>query len=264
MNEEAHADLSAAGLAALKPTGAGGWSRQRWLIFIAIVFAVEVAIIFVLGEKHFPPTRAVTNVPQLTLADNANELIALDDPTLFALPHTNDFASAVWGKAFVATNASFRWTEPPLPPPLVAENLGAVFIRFMQTNQFAAPPLDFKPEPKLSEPVLPLEPVFAENSTLQIEGDLAQRKLLTPENLPSWPWADVIAPSKVQALVDMAGNVVSVVLLEASGAELADTNALAFARSLRFARSSHLTVGRLIFNWRTVAPPATNSPAAAP
>jgi TonB family protein len=276
---EAHADSSAPGLAGSKPQperrGEGwpvapkppreGWSRRRWLIFIAIVFVVEVAIIFALGEKQFPPPRAVTNVPRLTLADSSSELIALDDPTLFALPHANDFASAVWGQMPAVLQPSFRWMEPPgelLSP--ADENLGAVFARFMQTNVFAPQTNNFKPEPKLSEPVLSLPPLFADASTLQIQGDLAQRKLLTPENLPSWPWADVIAPSKVQVLVDTAGNVVNVVLLEASGPELADTNALALARRLRFAPASRLTVGQLIFNWRTVAPPATNSPAAVP
>jgi hypothetical protein len=278
---EAHADSSAPGLAGsksqpdeqgegrpAKPKRSEDWSRQRWLTFVALVFAAQVAIIFALGEKKFQPTRAVMNVPQFTLADSSSELIALDDPTLFALPHANDSASNMY------TNPppDFRWTEPPgeLLSPAV-ESLGAVFTRFMQTNQSAALPLDFKPEAKLSEPVLPLPPLFADASTLQIEGDLAQRKLLTPEKLPSWPWADVIAPSKVQALVDTAGNVVSAVLLPldsgftaADQHDQADQRALELARGLRFAPASRLAVGRLIFNWRTVAPPATNSPATAP
>jgi TonB family protein len=71
----------------------------------------------------------------------------------------------------------------------------------------------------------------------------------------------MLRPEKVQMLVDAAGNVVSVALIEASGLELADSNALAIARAARFAPSSRLTVGQMIFNWRTVPPPATNSPA---
>jgi hypothetical protein len=275
---KAPADLPASGQrrdegrpAAPKPQGESRF-RQRWLIFIAIVFAAEVALIFVLGEKKFPPPRAVANVPQFTLADSTNELIALDDPTLFALPHTNDFASAIWLKIYTNPPPEFRWMEPPgeLQSP-AHENLGAVFTRFMQTNQFAAPSLDFKPEPKLSEPVLPLPRVFAENSTLHIEGELAQRKWLNPVSLTNWPYADVIAPSKVQVLVNAAGDVVSPVLLPpenpgeaASHYETADRRALELASGLRFAPASRLTVGQLIFNWRTVAPPATNSPAAVP
>jgi hypothetical protein len=75
----------------------------------------------------------------------------------------------------------------------------------------------------------------------------------------------------VQALVDAAGSVFSAILLPPDDAvefgghpDVGDTNALRIARSLRFAPSSRLTVGELIFNWRTVPPPATNPPAAAP
>ena len=38
--------------------------------------------------------------------------------------------------------------------------------------------------------------------------------------------------------------------------------ALELARAARFAPGPDLTLGKLIFNWRTVAPPATNAPAA--
>ena len=62
-----------------------GWSRHRWLTLVAIVFAVQVDIIFALGEKQFPPPRAVKNVPQLTLADNSNELVALERPDALCL-----------------------------------------------------------------------------------------------------------------------------------------------------------------------------------
>jgi hypothetical protein len=235
---------------------------------VALVFGAQVALIFTLGEKQFPPPRAVANVPQLTLADSSSELIVLDDPTLFALPHANDFPL----KIYTSPPPDIRWTEPPgeLPSPAV-ENLGAVFTRFMRTNPFAAPLLDFKPAPKLSEPVPPLPPAFAENSTPHIEGELAQRKWLNPVNLTNWPYADVIAPSRVQVLVDAFGDVVSAVLLPPDDPEMAashydvpDQRALELARAARFAPSSHLTIGQLIFDWRTVAPPATNSPAAAP
>ena len=250
---------------------AGGWSRRKWLMFVALVFAAQVTLIFVLGEKQFPPTRAVTNVPHLTLADGSSELMALDDPTLFVLPHPNDFATAVWSQMTPVPQPSFRWTEPPRPLPLAAESLGAVFTSFMQTNPFIQFQLDFKPPVNLSEPALLLKPVFAETSTLQIQGELAQRKLLDPVSLPSWPYANVIAPSRVQVLVDAAGNVVSAVLLPpanpgdaASQFATADQRALELARRLRFEPAPRLTVGQMNFDWRTVAPPATNSPAAVP
>jgi hypothetical protein len=87
-------------------------------------------------------------------------------------------------------------------------------------------------------------------------------------NLPSWPYADVIAPSCVQVLVNAAGEVVSTTLLPldnrseaASRYDAADQRALDLARTARFAPAPRLTIGRLIFNWHTVPPPATNAPA---
>lgn len=272
---EAHADSSAPGPAGLPPRSqerGEGWSRQRWLAFVVLVFAAQVALIFALGQKQFPPARAVANVPQLALADNANELVALDDPTLFALPHANDFASAVWRQMRAVPQPSFRWPEPPgeLPSPAL-ENLGAVFTGFMRTNSFAAPPLNFKPQPKLSQPVLLWPPAFAGNSALHIAGDLAQRKWLNPASLTNWPYADVIAPSRVQLWVDATGNVVSAGLLPpddpgeaASHYDAADQRALELARAARFSPAARPAMGQLIFDWRTVAPAATNSPGAAP
>jgi hypothetical protein len=69
----------------------------------------------------------------------------------------------------------------------------------------------------------------------------------------------VITASKVQVLVDMAGNVVSAILLPvdnaleaAAQAEIGNTNALAIARAARFAPAPQLTFGEIIFNWHTV------------
>jgi hypothetical protein len=141
----------------------------------------------------------------------------------------------------------------------------------MQTNQVAgfAPPL--KPPVRLSTPALPIEPALAQVSTMRVAGDLTQRRLLSPMDLPSWPYADVIAPSKVQLLVNEAGDVVSAVLLPSdnnlealSHYDVADQRALELARAARFAPAPRLTIGQMIFTWHTVPPPATNSPVSSP
>ena len=112
-----------------------------------------------------------------------------------------------------------------------------------------------------------MESALPQSSTLRITGDLAQRRLRGEISLPSLPWNGVIAPSRVQALVDAAGEVVSTVLLppdnavEAAGrADMGDTNALAITRRLRFAPAPRPMIGELIFNWRTVPASATNAP----
>jgi TonB family protein len=130
----------------------------------------------------------------------------------------------------------------------------------MQTNRFVASQFELKPPTKFIAPVALVEPALAQTSTMRIEGGLARRRLLTPISLQSWPYADVLAPSVVQALVDAKGSVVSVVLLSSSGSEAANQRALELARAARFAPSPGLTIGRLVFNWHTVAPPATNAP----
>jgi hypothetical protein len=249
-----------------KPAGAG-WSRQRLIIPILLVFAAQTGLVFVLGERQFPPSRVPANVPHLQLADNSSDLVALDDPTLFVLPHANDFASAVWLKPQVVTPPAFRWTESPRWLPLPAEDLGATFAQFMRTNRFAGFQPDFKPEPELSGPVLAVAPALEQNTTIQVTGNLAQRWLTNQISLPSLVHPDVVAPSRVQVLVDAAGDVVSAVSLPAeSGLEAegrwydAETNATAIARTLRFTPSLGLTFGQIIFHWHTVPAATTNAP----
>ena len=248
-----------------------GWTRTRWLMIFVLFFIAHLGFIFAFGERKPVTPRAVADVLTLQLADDTGELLTLNDPTLFALPHQRDFRSAGWLKMPDIKPPSFRWTEPPRWLPLAAENLGAAFNQFMQTNDFSGYQLQFKPPPKLSAPAWPVAPALAQTSTLQIEGELATRRPLNEVNLPSLPDNDVIAPSKVQVLVDTAGNVISTILLpsenslEASGRyEAADQRALELARAMRFAPSAHLTFGRLIFNWHTVPVPVTNAPGISP
>ena len=254
-----------------EPPGNGPWTYGRWLTIITLVFAAHVALLFVFGGRKQIVPRAVTNVPTLGLADDSSELLALNDPTLFVLPHQKDFASAFRLQTAALQQPSFGWTESPRWLPLSADELGLAFNQFMQTNHFAGFELQLKPPVKLSAPGLPIEPALAQNSTLRVEGELAQRQLPSPINLTNWPYANVIAPSKVQVLVDTAGSVISTILLPpdsgfapADQYDQADQRALELARAMRFIPSSRLTVGRMIFNWHTVPPPATNAPAASP
>ena len=246
-----------------------GWSRKKMLGLIALAMAAHVALIFVFGTKKQIIPRAVTEVPRLQLAIRADELLELDNPALFALPNPRDFAAAIWQQAPTNRTPSFRWQAAPgelaLPD---AENLGATFAGFMQTNAFGNFQPDFKPAPPFAELVRQIETLLPQQTTLQISGALAGRPLVAQPALPSLDWNDIIAPSRVQVLVDPAGNVISAVLLppdsdvEAAGrAAKGDTNAVELARRLKFAPAAELAFGEIIFHWHTTPLADTNAPA---
>jgi hypothetical protein len=234
---------------------------SRWLLLIVLVLAAHVVLIFMFGARKPETPRAVTNVPELKLANGSSEWLMLNDPTLFALPSREGFAGPAWLEPPHVQFHRQEWTEPPRWLQLPAGELGGVFSQFMETNHFATYQFELKPPPQFTVPLVPLEPKFAEISTFRVEGDLARRPLLTPSALSSWPYTDVLKPSKLQVLVNAAGDVVSVVLLSPSGYAAADQRALELARAARFAPAPGLTIGKLIFDWCTVAPPATNAPA---
>jgi hypothetical protein len=106
-------------------------------------------------------------------------------------------------------------------------------------------------------------------SSVRAEGDLGGRALETVPALPSWPHADVLSSSVVQVMVDAKGFVLSPTLVAASGLKEADLKAIEAAKQVRFqpvpsARvlgagpRGELAWGRLVFDWHTLPPGATN------
>jgi len=232
------------------------WSWRDWLLFIPFVLAVHVALIFIFGDYRFPRVRPTINAPQFQLAGDAGEWLALGDPTLFVLPHARDFN---WLRMPDVKPSPFRWTESPRWLSLPTGSLGTVFNRFMQTNSFDGFALDLKPAPKLDAPTVPPLPMPQATSGWRLDDTLARRSLSGETLLPDLPYADVIKPATVQVTVNVDGNVVSAVLLASSGYREADQRSLETARSLRFKPSRHLTVGQVVFHWRTVPPDTSTS-----
>jgi len=208
--------------------------------------------VFIFGARKPVVPRVPGRVPQLQIADAAGKLIPLSDPTLFVLPHANDFASAAWLRSPAIVPPSFDYREAPQFLPLPAEKLGATFTAYMQSNRLAEYQFNFKPEPSLAGAELFFQPALPPQSTFRVAGELASRRVLNRITVPSLPLNDVLRPSRVQVLVDAAGNVVSTVLLDSCENDAADQQTLKLARAVRFAPAERLMLGELVFRWRTV------------
>ncbi|MGO9199015.1 MAG: energy transducer TonB [Limisphaerales bacterium] len=259
------------------PVQPPAWPRRRWGWTVASVFAAQVGLIFWLGESGPVRSRPPGPNPTLRLAGGFSaEVLALQDPTLFALPHRQGFSGPAWLKMSPVPNRPSDWSEDPLPLPLCVTRLGAVAPPQVQTNGLA--PLSLLPalEPGWALPEPPPPPLSPEQSRLRIEGDLARYRLLTNLDLPSWQYNDVLTNTGLQMLVNAEGRPASVILLFTSGYKQADDYALAQAWRARFevpgaagqqgqppsTPLAHLVRGLLLFQWHTVPLPPTNAPPA--
>jgi TonB family protein len=254
------------------------WPRRRWWTLVALAFSIQLGLIFWLSDRSPVPPHRPAIFPALRLAGNAAaELLALNDPTLFALPHRQGFSGLAWLGIPRPPFRSFEWSEEPcwlqfsVQPPGVAFNPVAEIDNLSLRSTLARP----EPEPTLPES-LPLA-AGPTQSTLRVEGDLAGRKLIQPIALPSWPYKDILTNSVVQVVVDSEGRPVSVpVLLSSSGYNEADKHALQQTKTARFESVSHdgpgttpdllaqLSWGKLVFVWHTLPMPPTNAPLSAP
>ena len=159
------------------------WTARRWWTLVGLVFLAQIGLVVALGVKKLPSVRAVAGVPVLRLVAATNEIIELNDPTLFALPGDRDFAAAIRTRPPANTNLthpSFRWPAPPEWLPLTADHWGDDFVRFMQTNQFAVWSLDFKPPPPAPPPAPPDRPAPPRQSSLRLRGELAHASCSPP------------------------------------------------------------------------------------
>jgi TonB family protein len=200
------------------------------------------------------------------------ELLDIDDPTLFALPHTRGFSGGAWMKAPAFRHRSEDWTEPPRFFALPVDELGTAFAEFVGTNVVGASVLSDKPAPRLSEVVGSPAPLPA-RSAIRLEDGLAGRVIISAPDVPSVPHTDILAATVVEVSVKRSGFVFSATVFRSSGSKMADQTALDLARAIHFkpvmktdtvspSDPVALNWGRIVFQWLTVETPATNNPVA--
>lgn len=262
------------------------WTWRRWCVLIGLTFCVQIGLISWLGEKSPARVRPASPAPRLALADNSSrEIIALTDPTLFALPHRAGFSGPAWMEIPPVPNSlagsrrageavssrALEWTEESNWQLLHMNQLGTG-VAAPQSNQpeLLTPFLAFEPETTPSDTIL--APSFRQKSEFRLAAGLQQRRLKTTFKLPAWPNADFLTNTIVKLFINGDGVPVSVpVLLSPSGLKAADDYALAQAAAARFepiinegpGRSAnplaHSTWGTIIFEWRTLPMSATNA-----
>jgi TonB family protein len=253
------------------------WSRRRWWGMVGLIFGVQLALIFWLGETSLVRPRPTAPALTLKLAGSASaELLALHDPTLFALPRQKGMPVPTSLRTPRPEFHSFAWPELTNHPHLAIDQLGAAFNGFVETNSFDPLPLTAKLLPELTLPEPPALAISAPRSTLRLEWDQAPRRLLTPLELLAQEYPEILTNSVVQIVVDTEGRPVSATLLSGSGSKAADQQALEEANAARFEPLSHnsagaarspaasLSWGRMIFHWHTLPLPLTNAPAVSP
>ena len=253
------------------------WSRRRWWSMVGLIFGLQLALIFWLGETSLVRSRPPAPGLTLKVAGSASaDLLALRDPTLFALPRQQGMPVPTSLRTPQPDFHAFAWPEPTNHPHLAIDQLGAAFNRFVETNAFDPLPLPAKSLPELTLPELPPLAISAARTTLRLEWDQSPRRLLTPLELRSQENPEILTNSMVQIVVDAEGRPTSVTLLSGSGSKSADQQAFEQANAARFEPLNRnpagtppspvaaLTWGRMIFQWHTLPPPLTNAPAVSP
>jgi hypothetical protein len=250
---------------------------------LILIFSGQLALIFGLSSRaplrERPPARA----PVLQFANrDASELMALWDPTLFALPHRQGFSALVWNVRQPTEASAAPQAEPVEYLDFAGQGLGAVFNQFIATNRFELPAVRAESAPDLGLPTLIAPQAVSAPSRVRIEGLLAGRKLVSRISVPPMAHTEILKPTVVQVIVDADGRTILCALVNGlgpeyepgavaphgSGSREVDQRALELAGAARFesirpsgpgqpaTQPGALTPGRLIFEWQTI--PATN------
>jgi hypothetical protein len=257
----------------------GRREARRWWGLVALVFVAQLGVVFWLGERSPALPRPHAAGLNLRLLDNNSShalLLALRDPTRFVLPHGPDEGSLRRLNAFRPEAPAYVWADPTNYAPPALDQPSVAFTRFVASNAFDAVHLPPPPAPPATVPRLSPAPAAGGQSTVRVTGDLAQRRLTTPLQLPCQTNVQILKESVVRLLVGADGLPRSTTLISSCGLAEADLLALQEAQAARFealpasplalasAEVGNLTRGQMIFSWYTIPLQATNVSLATP
>lgn len=270
-----------------QPPAEQRWSPRRWIITVAVLFAVQLGLTWQISDRA-PLVARVEHRPLIVrlapteISPELAALLKLHNPTLFVLPSREGFSGSAWLEVRPLQHRAPGWSNPPQWLRLKPEELLTDFEHFGATNQPARGFVsDHLTRPR--EPRLPLDAAQRPRpaTRLVITGELTVPDLVTQPELPVIEHAGVLTPAQVSLWVDRRGRVFRAALAPegSSGLETADRLALELAQQLKFTSAPGLNPGtddqdfaelrraRVTIHWWTRPPPpapATNAPAETP
>lgn len=166
------------------------------------------------------------------------------------------------------------WTGPTNLLNLEVNRLGKGLSDYVRSNAVEAYDVVSRSAPEITE--IPFLRPIEGKSQLHVEGELANRWLLSRPELKPWPAGGILSDTEVQVSVKPDGTVFSAVAVSRSGLKEADDFALKAAKALLFEPSwnsqsmkhsgstDSLAWGKVVFAWFTTAMAATNAAVAGP
>jgi TonB family protein len=257
----------------MKPVDSS-WPRGAWFWGFIFLFLAHALAVFWLAERRQYKSSWQKPRAFLYLGGNHDydrqlaQAAALRDPTLFALPHAQGFSGGAWRNFQPQFPALTNWSAQPEWLPLESARLGLALQEYVTTNRPSESRLLASLRAtRLTEVRLADEPILT-NSTLQVEGGVNTRRLISRPALPSVPLSDLPGRTIVAVSVNGDGTVESASVSRESASKWADQRALELAgllefeplpiRNVRARRLAPPTVLRVIFAWHAV-PPTNNA-----
>ena len=171
------------------------WSRQRWCGAVALLFLVQIALLFLFSEKVPTPAAAPISGPGIALVLDANvnrqvlETLGASDPTLFALVSPKSFSGNGWLNVPPREHRLEDWTEPNPALPPSPPSVGGMFASFLRTNLSALELGAEKLSPEirsLARPMLSL-PLLTTNLG---PPEIARPQVARVRSVPAWSTTD--------------------------------------------------------------------------
>lgn len=239
---------------------APSWGRWHWTLVIGVIAAGQIGLVLALAhwprlpavERPASPWSLSLNLPESSSPDSTPWV---SDPRLFALPDSSGF-SGVAARALPTPEYRLaEWSGRPRWLSASTPNaLGSV-------PTVASPPISTRPTLPLTLPASTNTPrALASQSSASLRGDLAQRPFTAVGELLPAAGSDALSATVIELAVSASGDVMSARLVSSSGNRDADTQALAWARTLTFAAAGAIvspsasdpqtwTQGELVVIW---------------